>query len=52
MEDQLAIYQVIRAYGYSVDGLNAASVGSCYVDDGAPAEPALLGRLKGGPSAA
>ena len=34
VEDQLTIYQVICAYGYSVDGLNAASVGSCYVDDG------------------
>lgn len=34
LEDQIAIYQVINAYGYAVDGLNAAVVGSCYVDDG------------------
>ncbi|WP_298282001.1 nuclear transport factor 2 family protein [Novosphingobium sp.] len=34
LEDQLAIYQVINGYGYAVDGLNAAAVGECYVDDG------------------
>lgn len=34
LEDQLAIYQVINGYGYAVDGLNAAAVGSCYVDEG------------------
>ena len=34
LEDQLAIYQVINGYGYAVDGLNAAAVGDCYVEDG------------------
>lgn len=34
LEDQLAIYQVINGYGYAVDGLNAAAVGECYVEDG------------------
>ncbi len=34
LEDQLAIYQVINGYGYAVDGMNAAAVGSCYVEDG------------------
>ena len=34
LEDQIAIYQVINGYGYAVDGLNAAAVGSCYTDDG------------------
>jgi uncharacterized protein (TIGR02246 family) len=34
LEDQQAIYQVICGYGYAVDGLNAAAVGSCYTDDG------------------
>lgn len=34
LEDQMAIYQVINGYGYAVDGLNAAAVGSCYVEDG------------------
>ena len=34
LEDRQAITQVICGYGYAVDGLNAAAVGSCYVDDG------------------
>ena len=34
LEDREAIRQVICGYGYAVDGLNAAAVGSCYVDDG------------------
>ncbi len=34
LEDRQAIYQVVCGYGYAVDGLNAAAVGSCYVDDG------------------
>jgi len=34
LEDRQAIYQVICGYGYAVDGVNAAAVGSCYVDDG------------------
>ena len=34
LEDRQAIYQTICGYGYAVDGLNAASVGACYVDDG------------------
>ena len=34
LEDRQAIYQTVCGYGYAVDGLNAAAVGSCYVDDG------------------
>ena len=34
IEDQLAIYQVICAYGYAVDGCNAEAVGDCYTEDG------------------
>lgn len=34
LEDRQAIYQVVCGYGYAVDGLNAAAVGSFYVDDG------------------
>jgi uncharacterized protein (TIGR02246 family) len=34
LEDQQAIYQVVCGYGYAIDGLNAAAVGSCYTDDG------------------
>jgi len=34
LEDRQAIYQVICGYGYAVDGLNAAGVGSFYEDDG------------------
>lgn len=34
LEDRQAIAQVICGYGYAVDGLNAAAVGSFYVDDG------------------
>ena len=34
LEDRQAIQQVICSYGYAVDGLNAAAVGSCYVEDG------------------
>jgi ketosteroid isomerase-like protein len=34
LEDCQAIYQTVCGYGYAVDGLNAAAVGSCYVDDG------------------
>ena len=34
LEDREAIRQVICGYGYAVDGLNAAAVGACYVDDG------------------
>ncbi len=34
LEDRQAIYQVVCGYGYAVDGLNAAAVGTCYVDDG------------------
>lgn len=34
LEDRQAIYQVICGYGYAVDGLNAAAVGACYVEDG------------------
>ena len=34
VEDQLAIYQVITAYGYSVDGLNTDSVRDCYSEEG------------------
>ncbi len=34
LEDREAIRQIICGYGYAVDGLNAAAVGECYVDDG------------------
>jgi uncharacterized protein (TIGR02246 family) len=34
LEDVQAIYQVVCGYGYAVDGLNAAAVGSCYTEDG------------------
>tara|TARA_R110001592_G_scaffold260403_1_gene524911 strand:- start:4801 stop:5292 length:492 start_codon:yes stop_codon:yes gene_type:complete len=34
LEDRQAIYQVVCGYGYAVDGLNGAAVGSFYVDDG------------------
>lgn len=34
IEDRLAIYQVVCGYGYSIDGLNAESVGSFYTEDG------------------
>lgn len=46
LEDQLAIYQIINAYGYAVDGLNAEEVGSCYVDDGIYAV-GDIGEMKG-----
>jgi ketosteroid isomerase-like protein len=46
LEDQLAIYQVINGYGYAVDGLNAAAVGECYVDDGIYAV-GDIGEMKG-----
>lgn len=34
LEDQIAIYQVINAYGYAADGVNAYVVEDCYVEDG------------------
>ena len=34
IEDQLAIYQLVSAYGYAVDGCNAEVVGSLYAEDG------------------
>jgi len=34
VEDQLAIYQIISAYGYAVDGCNAPVIGSLYSEDG------------------
>lgn len=46
LEDQLAIYQVVNAYGYAVDGLNAAAVGDCYVEDGVYAV-GDIGEMKG-----
>ena len=46
LEDQLAIYQVINGYGYAVDGLNAAAVGECYVEDGIYAV-GDIGEMKG-----
>jgi len=46
LEDQLAIYQVINGYGYAVDGLNAAAVGDCFVDDGIYAV-GDIGEMKG-----
>jgi len=46
LEDQLAIYQVINGYGYAVDGLNAAAVGECFVDDGIYAV-GDIGEMKG-----
>ncbi|GLR67179.1 hypothetical protein GCM10010909_18600 [Acidocella aquatica] len=33
LEGQQAIYQVVCGYGYAVDGLNAAAVGSFYTHD-------------------
>ena len=49
LEDQIAIYQVVCGYGYSVDGLNGESVGQCYVEDGVYAVgdmPAFEGRQR------
>lgn len=34
LEDHDAIRQIVSAYGYSVDGCNADSVGALYVEDG------------------
>jgi hypothetical protein len=34
LEDQVAIYQTVCAYGYAVDGMNGAVVGSLYAEDG------------------
>lgn len=34
LEDHEAIRQIVAAYSYSVDGCNAESVGSLYVEDG------------------
>lgn len=34
LEDQIAIYQVVCAYGYAVDGMNADAVGALYAEDG------------------
>lgn len=46
LEDQIAIYQVINAYGYAVDGVNADVVGQCYVEDGIYAV-GDIGEMKG-----
>lgn len=46
LEDRLAIQQVVCGYGYAVDGLNAAAVGSFYVDDGVYAV-GDIGRMEG-----
>lgn len=46
LEDRQAIFQVICGYGYAVDGLNAAAVGSCYTDDGVYAV-GDIGRIEG-----
>ena len=46
LEDRLAIQQVVCGYGYAVDGLNAAAVGSFYVDDGVYAV-GDIGRIEG-----
>ena len=46
LEDRLAIQQVVCGYGYAVDGLNAAGVGSFYVDDGVYAV-GDIGRIEG-----
>lgn len=34
LEDQMAIYQVVCAYGYAVDGMNGDAVGALYAEDG------------------
>ena len=34
LEDRLAIFQVVCAYGYAVDGCNAEAVGDLYAEDG------------------
>lgn len=34
IEDQLAIHQIVSAYGPAIDGCNAAVVGSLYAEDG------------------
>ncbi|PXA82861.1 nuclear transport factor 2 family protein [Nostoc sp. 3335mG] len=47
IEDQLAIYQIVSAYGYAIDGCNAEVVGSLYAEDGVYAVgdmPAFKGR--------
>lgn len=46
VEDRLAIYQTICGYGYAVDGLNAAAVGSFYEDEGVYAV-GDIGRMEG-----
>ena len=46
LEDRQAIYQAICGYGYAVDGLNAAAVGSFYEDDGVYAV-GDIGRMEG-----
>ena len=49
IEDQLAIYQIVSAYGYAIDGCNAAVVGSLYAEDGVYAVgdmPAFEGRTR------
>ena len=46
LEDRQAIYQVVCGYGYAVDGLNAAGVGSFYVEDGIYAV-GDIGRMEG-----
>lgn len=52
LEDHLAIYQVVCAYGYAVDGLNAEAVGDCYLASGVYAV-GDVGRIEGrGPIAA
>jgi len=34
LEDQIAIYQTVCGYGYSVDGLNQDALGEIYAEDG------------------
>jgi hypothetical protein len=34
LEDQIAIYQLVCGYGYSVDGLNKDALGKIYAEDG------------------
>jgi ketosteroid isomerase-like protein len=46
LEDKQAIQQVVCGYGYAVDGLNAAAVGSFYVDEGVYAV-GDIGRMEG-----
>lgn len=49
IEDQLAIYQIVSAYGYAIDGCNAAVVGGLYAEDGVYAVgdmPAFEGRAR------